>query len=77
MKELKLYQVEIEELNDISSYTYLRTCCLYAHSEAEARADTNKILTEWTEKLAVRSMKLLSVKEIQPCRHVMLLGRID
>ena len=76
MGELKLYQIEAQEVSSITSYAYLRTYCIYAHSEAEAMADADKILAKWSEELGLLSMQRLSVKEVQPHRHVMLIGQM-
>lgn len=74
--ELKLYQIEVEEMYH-DGHPYTRKYCIFASNDESAEVSAKNILTRWKDKMKLKSMEIKSIKEVTPVPGRMLIGGME
>lgn len=74
--ELKLYQIEVEEMYH-DGHPYTRKYCIFAPNDESAENSAKNILARWKDKMKLKSMEIKLVKEVTPIQGRMLIGGME
>ena len=74
--ELKLYQLEVEEIYH-EGHPFTKKYCIFAPNDEWAEYSAKRILARWKDKMKLKSMEIKSVKEVTPIMDRMLIGGMD